>query len=426
MRSPAPLRSVAAAAAVAVSGLAALPPGAAPASSSPRAQSAALSTLQARLARAQRDAGASAGAYVVDLDAHTELYAARADTPRIPASVEKLATTSTTLRRLGGQARMETKVLGAGALDGDGVWRGDLYLRGVGDPTFGSDAFVRRAYGGGASVEGLAGALAEAGVKRVSGRIVGDESFFDRRRGVPDSGYAPSPYVGPLSALGFNRGLVGGDYQAKPARTAAHALARALERLGVKSRGTGQGSAPEGARTIAVAPSFPVATIVRLTNQPSDNYLAEMLIKGLGARYGRDGTTTAGARVVRTELRGLGLRWTVSDGSGLSRRNRVAPRQVVRLLDRMAQGNAGAAFRSSLPVAGQSGTLVSRMRGTAAAGRCRAKTGTLSNVSGLAGYCPSRDGHRLAFAFLMNRVSPAGARRLQDRMTVALARYVAG
>jgi D-alanyl-D-alanine carboxypeptidase/D-alanyl-D-alanine-endopeptidase (penicillin-binding protein 4) len=89
----------------------------------------------------------------------------------------------------------------------------------------------------------------------------------------------------------------------------------------------------------------------------------------------------------------------------------------------MDQSEAGVAFDESLPVAGRSGTLASRMRGSAAQDRCRAKTGTLRDVSALAGFCNTTGGERVAFAFLMNRVSPSGARVLQDRMTVALARY---
>jgi D-alanyl-D-alanine carboxypeptidase/D-alanyl-D-alanine-endopeptidase (penicillin-binding protein 4) len=113
----------------------------------------------------------------------------------------------------------------------------------------------------------------------------------------------------------------------------------------------------------------------------------------------------------------------VVDGSGLSRANLTSPRQVVRLLQRIGEEDAFPAFERSLAVAGVSGTLRRRLRGTPAQRRCRGKTGTLTGVSALAGYCTTTSGSRVAFAFLMNRVSALGARRLQDRMTVALARY---
>ena len=95
----------------------------------------------------------------------------------------------------------------------------------------------------------------------------------------------------------------------------------------------------------------------------------------------------------------------------------------MRLLAGMDQSDAAIAFDDSLPVAGRNGTLATRMRGTPAQDRCRAKTGTLRDVSALAGFCDTIGGERVAFAFIMNRVWPPSARVLQDRMTAALARY---
>jgi D-alanyl-D-alanine carboxypeptidase/D-alanyl-D-alanine-endopeptidase (penicillin-binding protein 4) len=158
-------------------------------------------------------------------------------------------------------------------------------------------------------------------------------------------------------------------------------------------------------------------------NVPSDNFIAETLVKALGMSFGGRGSTAAGAAVVRSTVARLGVRTTAVDGSGLSRANRTSPRAVVSLLVAMQESDVAEPFYASLPVAGRTGTLYDRMRGTAARDACRAKTGTLSNVSALAGYCQTRDGGRVAFAFLMNYVWPAGARRLQDRMAAALARY---
>ncbi len=122
-------------------------------------------------------------------------------------------------------------------------------------------------------------------------------------------------------------------------------------------------------------------------------------------------------------MAGFGLRPRVVDGSGLSRANRTTPRQVVTLLDHMASEAAGPAFETSLRGRRAQRHAVDRMRRTAARDRCHGKTGTLRDVSALAGYCQTTAGSRVAFAILMNRVNPYGARRLQDRMVSALARY---
>jgi D-alanyl-D-alanine carboxypeptidase/D-alanyl-D-alanine-endopeptidase (penicillin-binding protein 4) len=180
------------------------------------------------------------------------------------------------------------------------------------------------------------------------------------------------------------------------------------------------GVAPDAAVTLAQAGSPPIATLARLANVPSDNFIAETLLKAVGRTFGAAGTTSAGAGVVRSTMSRLGLRLQAVDGSGLSRGNRTTPRQVVALLRAMKDD---AAFLDSLAVAGRTGTLHDRMRRSAAKGRCRAKTGTLISVSALAGYCVSRTGARTAFAFLMNGVNIWSARRIQDRMTGALARY---
>ncbi|MDP9400623.1 MAG: D-alanyl-D-alanine carboxypeptidase/D-alanyl-D-alanine-endopeptidase, partial [Actinomycetota bacterium] len=184
--------------------------------------------------------------------------------------------------------------------------------------------------------------------------------------------------------------------------------------------------APAGAPELARVASAPMAALVRATNVPSDNYLAEMLLKGLGARFSGRGSTLAGAAVAAATMRGLGAAPRIADGSGLSRANRTSPRDVVRLLEAMPAQKTGGAFLRSLPVAGRTGTLRRRMRGTPAAGACRAKTGTLLGVSALAGYCRTRAGGDVAFAFLMSSVSVFGARAVQDRMARTLAAYDGG
>lgn len=369
------------------------------------------------LDRQMRQAGAYAGAFAVDLDSGAQIYADRADTPRVPASVEKLYTTSAALTLFGVEGELTTTVLGDNGLDAEGVLEGDLYLRGGGDPTFGARQAGK-----------LADALITAtGLEKVSGRVIGDESGFDTLRGPPSEGFRTSSEVGPLSALTFNRGRTGMRrpyFQVSPARFAAQAFAAALRRRGIKLGASARrGVAPKEAVKLAEWASPAMGELARQVNQPSDNYAAETLLKAVGAEFGTGGSTKAGSAVIRRTLAGYGLHPSIADGSGLSRSNRTTPRDVVSLLRRIADSSAAPAFEDSLAVAGRNGTLDTRMRGTSAQDNCHAKTGTLSTISALAGYCLTTSGGRVAFAFLMNGVSPASARRLQDRMTVALARY---
>jgi D-alanyl-D-alanine carboxypeptidase/D-alanyl-D-alanine-endopeptidase (penicillin-binding protein 4) len=119
----------------------------------------------------------------------------------------------------------------------------------------------------------------------------------------------------------------------------------------------------------------------------------------------------------------MGTRVRASDGSGLGRGNRASPKQVGKLLRAMNKADSADAYLDSLAIAGQEGTLAGRMRGTAAQGRCAGKTGTLSGVSTLSGYCRV-GGNQIAFSILMNRVGNlSAAHSAQDRMVAAIARY---
>ncbi|HKG67195.1 MAG TPA: D-alanyl-D-alanine carboxypeptidase/D-alanyl-D-alanine-endopeptidase [Solirubrobacteraceae bacterium] len=384
----------------------------------PSAQAADRTQTKRILRTEMAEAGAYSGAHVVDLLTGRTLYTEDASTPRIPASVEKLYTTAAALQEFGPQGTIPTDVLGSAAVDpATGVLAGNLYVRGNGDPTFNAQA---------------AGLLADilierTGLTEVDGRVIGDETVFDGLRGPPSEGFRTSVWVGPLSALTFNRGFTGRRrplFQAQPPLFAAKAFTAALRRRGVTVRRSARtGVTPSTAVALAGLNSPGIENIVASMNVPSDNFIAETLIKALGARFGDGGSTSAGAAVVRADAARLGIRTTVADGSGLSRSNRTSPKAVVALLTAMDEGDLALPFEASLPVAGRTGTLYDRMRGTAARDACRAKTGTLSNVSALAGYCDTRSGGRVAFAFLMNYVSTWTARRLQDRMTAALARY---
>jgi serine-type D-Ala-D-Ala carboxypeptidase/endopeptidase (penicillin-binding protein 4) len=422
--------------------------------------------LSARLGGAMSAAGSWSGAYVFNATSGRPVFAWRHTTPRILASNTKLFTTAAALARFGVEGTLTTEVRGTGSLDARGIYRGDLYLVGGGDPTFGSQSFTARAYGGGATVEALAAQLDRIGIERVAGRVLGDESAFDSLRGGPDSGYGTSIWVGPLSALGYNRGLAnenGSSFQASPPAFAAARLADALRRRRIAVTGAPRaGAAPASARILAAVTSPPMERLAALTNKPSDNYFAEMLVKALGMRIATPdrsasdespssdsqaerglvtrapstaqtltqpeprviarGTTAGGAKIAARFASRLGGGPTrLADGSGLSRLNRASPYRVVKLLLALRERDEFLAFNRSLSIAGRDGTLGTRMRGGPARGHCRGKTGTLSNVSAVSGYCRARSGDTYVFSILMNGVDPYGARSIQDGMLQSLA-----
>jgi serine-type D-Ala-D-Ala carboxypeptidase/endopeptidase (penicillin-binding protein 4) len=388
-----------------------------------------IGAVQAQLSREMRIAGPGSGAYVYDLSTKQVLFASGAQQRRPPASVEKLYTATAVLDRMGADTHLQTTVLGVGHLGPGGTWIGDLYLRGGGDPTFGSTSFIRSHYDGeGASVSMLVAQLVQHdGIHRVTGSIEGDESYFDSLRGEPSSDYALDPFLeGRLSALAFNRGQTGsmrGPHA--PAAYAAHELWGALKRDGVSiAGGASAAPTPVGAVQLAAVDSPTISQLLGLMLPPSDNFFAETLLKDLGARFGAAGTTASGALVVRQTIASLlGIHPQIVDGSGLSRADQTSPYQVVDLLGELAHTPVGATLQDALAVAGRSGTLAERMRDTPAAGRCHAKTGTLTGVSNLAGYCEAENGDLIAFAFLNDDISIEAAHLVQDNMTITLARY---
>ena len=342
--------------------------------------------------------------------------------------MEKLYTATTALELMGPTGTLSTTVLGTGHLGPDGRWEGNLYLRGGGDPTFGSQSFVNEWYGGrGTSISTLAKQLVEIdGIHSVTGSVDGDGSYLDTLRGDPSSGYRHDPeLIGNLSAVEFNRGATGSERGPHaPAAYAARQLRAALRAAGANVHGGSAATAPAGAQVLATASSPTIATLLGIMLPPSDNYFAETLIKDLGARFGGAGTTSAGASVVRSTIAHLlDIHPRLLDGSGLSHSDATTPRQVVSLLALLEPTPLGATLREDLAVAGKSGTLEKRMRRTPAAGRCQGKTGTLDGVSNVAGYCQTANGDLLAFAFFTDGIEDTRAHTIQDNMTITLARY---
>jgi serine-type D-Ala-D-Ala carboxypeptidase/endopeptidase (penicillin-binding protein 4) len=386
-----------------------------------------LAALQGDLAHQMAISGSHSSAYVYDISSKQPLYSARPTTPRPPASVEKLFTATAALQRLGPTTQLSTTVFGTGQLGANGVWEGDLYLKGGGDPTFGDSGFIRSHYSGlGASVSTLVGQLVRTdGIRAVRGTVYGDESVFDSQRGEPSSGYRQDPFLeGTLSGLAFDRGASGSEKVAHaPAAYAARKLWAALKNAGVSIRGaSAAATTPAGATQLAQVSSPTIAQLLALMLPPSDNFFAETLVKDLGAAAGGAGTTSAGAAVVaKTIAELLGIHPRVLDGSGLSEADRTSVYEVTDLLAELQPTPVGAILRGSMAVAGRTGTLAKRMRSTGAAGRCQGKTGTLTGYSNLVGYCQAANGHLLAFAFFNDGISTTLAHTIQDHMTISLA-----
>ena len=371
--------------------------------------------LQLQLSRALTAPGIDpqqTAALAVDLRTGSTIFDVNSDTPLRPASAEKLAVAFAALRLLGPGYRFRTELVGAGRREGE-TWKGNLVLVGGGDPSLGLSDLDR-----------LSRKVAASGIRHVSGRVLGDESRFDARRGSP--GWKAS-FVGiespPLSALSVKGVPLGGP--SSSARAAARALKFSLARRGVVVEGRpGQGRAREGALSLAHDVSLPLALLVRRMNRESDNFYSELLLKELGARSSEHGTTRAGVRAVRQALaeariplRGVRL----ADGSGLSLHDRLTTEALVAiLLAGSSDPTMRDAFVASLAVAGVSGTMERRLDRRPTRGRVLAKTGTTDAACALAGFV----GTRYVFAIVQNG-SPVPywtARAAQDRFVTLLAR----
>ena len=350
---------------------------------------------------------------MLDLETGEAVYSRNASLSLLPASNEKLAVTYAALTALGPGFTIETTALGRGTQSGT-VWNGDLVLRGYGDPTLSTD-----------DLRSLARQVRGDGITRVTGRLLADESWFDTRRTAP--GWKAAFYIyesPPLSALIVDRGRLGRYTSHDPALAAAQLFRTALARAGVSvAGGVAHGTADDTAVPLAAVDSPPLSRIVRWMDRESDNFVAEMLLKQLGAVQGTRGTTAAGVGVVTGLLAQAGVPMDgvrIVDGSGLSLLDRLTANALVALLAAMWNDpGVRPELLAALPVAGRSGTLDHRMRTGPATGVVRAKTGTTSNASALSGFV----GERYVFSVLQNGwpISWTWARIAQDRFAAVLA-----
>ena len=347
--------------------------------------------------------GPHAGILVQDLTANTTLYSQNPTVERAPASVEKLYTSAAMLWTYGPDAVLHTEVLGVGHLAAKGVWVGNLFLRGDGDPTFG-DKNWQKIYEDrlGSSASSLVVQLRAAGIRHVTGHLYADPSIFDSALGGPSTGDAPDvpDYGGELSGLVYDHGYNVDNLG--PAVTSAHMLAVIGAKAGVHVHTAPRpGVTPAGAHVLASVSSPPLSEMLPLMDIPSDDLFADLFAKQMGHHLDDQGTLAAGAEAIAEQIQQhYGLTPTIHDGSGLDKSDRSSPVQIVSLLAQLNSSEIGPELRDALPVVGKSGTVASIGLKTPAVGACQAKTGTLNNVTNLAGYCKARNGDTLAFAIL--------------------------
>ena len=315
------------------------------------------------------------------------------DVSLLPASTQKLMTAVTALKVLGPDFRyVTTAVAPAPPVNGvvDRLW-----VVGVGDPVLVTQPFAEP--GITTPLEGLADSIVAAGVRHVTGGIVADDFRFDAQRYVPTwrDIYRLEFDSGPLGALTANHGipLVGGKPVTvdDPGLYSVSQLTQLLAARGVTVGGSpSRGAAPASGATVGSVTSQPLSAIIAFMLKRSDNLTAELLTKEIGVRATGQGTTAAGTAAIVATVRGLGVPTngvTMVDGSGLDRGNRMTCRTLAALVD--------PAGRPDLS------TLVGLLPTARVGGRkVRAKSGSLDEVVGLAGFVDSADGTR--FSFLAN------------------------
>jgi D-alanyl-D-alanine carboxypeptidase/D-alanyl-D-alanine-endopeptidase (penicillin-binding protein 4) len=435
-------------------------------------------------------AGAKVGVQVAEVDSGRSLYAKNDATLYNPASNAKLVTTASALALLGPEYRWKT-VLYAESVKAGEV-QGDLYLKGFGDPSLvGEDLWK------------MVADLSAEGVKKISGDLAVDDSFFDEARLAPgfEQKSEDLPFRAPNGAVSLNYNAcavhvlpseheaqaarvvvepqtpyfavvneartvaagrtnltiaareagdkteikVGGriragevphvEYRrvAHPDLNAGWALRELLGRRGIKIGGkVVHGVVPPGARPLVVHYSQPLGVQVRDVNKRSNNFMAEQLLKTMGAETGgKPGTWPKGVDAVGRFLESIGVPRTaykMVNGSGLYDSDRFTAAQLVALLRTAYRDFRYAAdFVGSLALAGADGTIGHRMEGGQAERYVRAKTGSLAGVSCLSGYAGGPGRAPLAFSILMNDVAePAigDARRAQDAIAEALVVYL--
>ena len=343
------------------------------------------------------------GLMVYDLTADSAIYCHNERQLLRPASTMKVVTAIAAIDRLGGSFQFKTTLSYTGAIE-DGVLNGDVYLVGGFDPRFNSDDM-------GSFVDGIR----RMGIDTIRGRIVADKSMKDAD--MLGEGWCWDDDNPVLSPLLISRRDV--------------FVKRFVDRLRdegvVVEADTVAGRQPGGAYEVGTR-THTIDQVLMPMMKESDNLCAEALFYQLGAATGAHPATARDARtVVRRLVEKVGLRpsdYRIADGSGLSLYNYVTAELEVMLL-RYAYQNTNIYMHllPSLPVAGEDGTLRRRMRGTFTSGNVKAKTGSVTAISSLAGYCTAANGHVLCFAIINQGIRRGSeGRAFQDRVCEALCR----
>ena len=341
------------------------------------------------------------GMMVYDLDADSAIYCHNERQLMRPASTMKLLTAITAIDKLGGSYQFKTDLCYTGEVT-DGTLSGNIYCVGGFDPRFNIDdmrAFVE--------------SIRKMGVDTIRGTIYADKSMKDEAQ--YGEGWCWDDDNPILSPLLVGRKDVFIDRFVQELREAGI----------VVDAFTGQGRKPDDAFCICRRFHTIDQVLMRMLKE-SDNLYAESMFYQIGAASGSQPATAHSARSVMNRLiEKVGLdpkRYNIADGSGLSLYNYVTAELEVRMLRyAFKNNNIYLHLHPSLPQAGTDGTLRKRMTSPFTQGNVYAKTGTLSGISSLAGYCTAANGHRLAFAIInQGLLHGRNGRSFQDRVCTIL------
>ena len=384
------------------------------------------------------------GVLIVNPRTGDTLYSKNAGKLFMPASNMKIITSAAALTLLGPEYRYRTTFLTDGDLR-NSLLDGNLLVIGRGDPTV-SD----RMRGTATSVmDALADSLRAHGIRQISGSLARVGNAF------PDSIYGAGwewddlgEYYGAgVDELIFNEGMapttlrpppdtVRDSLYSGPARNPGKAyldaLNDALVRKGLRVDGGVRGDSilptPLKMDTLFVLVSPPLREILPAMMKPSQNQIAEILLRTIGLERGGLGTADSARKIVGQQLLAWGVQpdgFVIRDGSGLSDQDLLTPETIVRVLDRIQRDTAFATYYNSMPIAGVDGTIDTRMKGTPAEGNVHAKTGTLAKARSLSGYVTTADGERLIFSILANNTTTPGSAvtSVADQIAASLAAY---